>query len=550
MNRKQKGGIILSSLAAIAIAGSLIAGSTYALFTSESKANIAITSGKVNVSATIENWLTYTGKELTGVVKDDAEKIKPSTEYDLKNGEFMNGGTAELVDNTLTLDLVTPGDKVTFDIRIHNDSDVAAMYRTAITIDDNGLFDGLEVSVGGVSLTSQSRRTTYKELKVESDDEIINCSVMLPTDAGNEYQGSKCSISYTVEAIQGNAFNGVYDVTPDTVQAALDNATDGDTIILGEGSYETLYFRQSAKSSVYDSGETSTYSTLHIDGSKVTYDYHPGRTDVTYLRTLKDITIVGSEGATVKNIEFMDDMYNYAEDGDGISGNIIYSDKNPRTEATGDADPANKLISFFNISNLMFQDINFTGEVTPLKLSHYARDNGFTDAFIYPRKIDGLHFDGCSMTAGEGNAKAEMLLEVVVFGTNTKYKNVSISNCEVAGAGRLVKADGIENVSISRNTMKNLTKHNILLSQGSNCAPVTGKVVITKNRSDNSQDRVIRIGNAKQMNLYITNNVVTDYDQAENDAYIKVAGAPLSKVVSGNVATNKDPTKTCTIEFN
>ena len=54
MNKKQKSSIIIASLASIVIAGSLIAGSTYALFTSESKTNIAVTSGKVDVSATID----------------------------------------------------------------------------------------------------------------------------------------------------------------------------------------------------------------------------------------------------------------------------------------------------------------------------------------------------------------------------------------------------------------------------------------------------------------------------------------------------------------
>ena len=43
----KKSAKILSSLTAIAMSASLVVGGTYALFTSESKVNVAVTSGKV-----------------------------------------------------------------------------------------------------------------------------------------------------------------------------------------------------------------------------------------------------------------------------------------------------------------------------------------------------------------------------------------------------------------------------------------------------------------------------------------------------------------------
>ncbi len=33
----------------------------------------------------------------------------------------------------------------------------------------------------------------------------MDCEVVLPSDAINEYQGKKCKVSYTGEAVQGNA---------------------------------------------------------------------------------------------------------------------------------------------------------------------------------------------------------------------------------------------------------------------------------------------------------------------------------------------------------
>lgn len=49
--------ILLSSVLTIALCFCLIAGSTYALFTSETEVNIAVTAGKVQISATINDTL-------------------------------------------------------------------------------------------------------------------------------------------------------------------------------------------------------------------------------------------------------------------------------------------------------------------------------------------------------------------------------------------------------------------------------------------------------------------------------------------------------------
>ena len=47
--------LIVSSFLTIALCLSLIAGSTFALFTSESQAKVAVTSAKVKLTASIEN---------------------------------------------------------------------------------------------------------------------------------------------------------------------------------------------------------------------------------------------------------------------------------------------------------------------------------------------------------------------------------------------------------------------------------------------------------------------------------------------------------------
>ncbi len=214
MNKKQKSSIVVASLAAIAIAGSLIAGSTYALFTSESKTNIAVNSGTVNVVASIdsESLITYSGKEnsLVGDVTSDEENIKSSTELGIDNGKFLNGGTASINATTGDLELkkVTPGDKVKFTINVENKSNVAIKYRTIISCsEDDGLFNGLKFTIGSSTFDGRTSKTNWTPLSAGASvtDASLDCIVNLPSDAGDEYQDTSCKVSYTVEAVQGNA---------------------------------------------------------------------------------------------------------------------------------------------------------------------------------------------------------------------------------------------------------------------------------------------------------------------------------------------------------
>ncbi len=202
MKKGTKSTIILSSLAVIGVAGSLIAGSTYALFTSKNEVNIAVTSGKVDVEATIGDLVTYSGVKLTGNATTD--KIEPTT----TNGTFTNNGTAKIDDNNLVLDKVTSGDKVEFTITITNKSTVAVKYRTVVTCEkDNGLFPGLKFTVGDDEFDGLTHKSDWVSLSTSDSAsvKVLNCSVILPSDAGNEYQETSCTISYTVEAVQGNA---------------------------------------------------------------------------------------------------------------------------------------------------------------------------------------------------------------------------------------------------------------------------------------------------------------------------------------------------------
>ncbi len=212
MKKNAKRSIIISSLAAIGMAGALMAGSTYALFTSESSANIAISSGKVSLVATVDenSLVTYSGKELTGEKKADEKKIfrTDSEEIGGENGVFSNGGTAAIDTKTgdLKLEKMTPGDKVTFTIKVKNESNVTVRYRTIVKKSaDDGLFAGLNVVINGESFAGEDKISHYSTLKSGTDAEDIDVTVELPSDASDTYQDKNCTIVCVVEAIQGNA---------------------------------------------------------------------------------------------------------------------------------------------------------------------------------------------------------------------------------------------------------------------------------------------------------------------------------------------------------
>ena len=195
-----KKSIILSSLAVVAF-GSVAAGTTYALFTSKAETNISVTTGKVNVVATASDLKTYSGTNLVGDDTDVLEETEVA-------GAFANGGTAVLDGTSVTLKNVTPGDKVTFKITVVNHSTVVTKYRTKVTAtDDTGLFAGLKLNVGGSSVQTLGDWIKIDAATDESGTTIgeYDCSIELPSSVGTEYEGKSCTVSFGVEAIQGNA---------------------------------------------------------------------------------------------------------------------------------------------------------------------------------------------------------------------------------------------------------------------------------------------------------------------------------------------------------
>ena len=142
MKKLLKSKTFLGAILSIALCTSLIAGATFAIFTSDANVNIAIGTATVKVTAEIveEELKTYSGVEITGSEND---RIEETTK-----GTFTNGGTAKVDGNTIDIDRMTPGDKVTFPVTVTNHSNVTVKYRMRFSYaNDNGLFNQLDMKI-------------------------------------------------------------------------------------------------------------------------------------------------------------------------------------------------------------------------------------------------------------------------------------------------------------------------------------------------------------------------------------------------------------------
>ena len=185
MNKSMKKKALVSSILTIALCFSVITGATLALFTSESEVNIAITSGKVDVKASI----------VEETLKLSSLGVEQTT------GKFATGGTATFdAETNLDLAKVVPGDKATFDIKVVNNSNVDIQYKVKWTVNGE-LADVLVATADGEKLED----VDWAPWDATTNEKTIKVSVELPMNVDNKYQEKDAKITFTVEAIQANA---------------------------------------------------------------------------------------------------------------------------------------------------------------------------------------------------------------------------------------------------------------------------------------------------------------------------------------------------------
>lgn len=213
---------VLASVAAIGVSAALIGGATLALFTSEAGADLTITSGKVNVTAEVveESIKYYTMDQATETEKEDG---------------WLGGSEGSYADGKFTLNNITPGAGLSFQLKITNNSTVDIKYQFKLTgknlsESEYNLIDAFKVVAenDGEAIpfinTGSEIATVWTAVEAGTQEDLgtYDVDIYLPWTTGKNYQGLECSLSIGVYAVQGNA--NVYDpVVPNT-------EWDGETI--------------------------------------------------------------------------------------------------------------------------------------------------------------------------------------------------------------------------------------------------------------------------------------------------------------------------------
>lgn len=196
--KSMKRNVIVSAFLAIALCLSVVAGATFALFTSSAKVNLSITSAKVKLlNATIENKKMYSLTEVNPDTLEGTEEDRTAA------GTFYLGGTAEFEGNALTLKKMAPGDRIAFDVKVDNESDIPVKYRVLVKEDgESNLTAALNIFVNNEYYLGDSA-TGYTALAV-GENVTVPVSVELPISAGNDYAEKTATLIVSVEAVQAS----------------------------------------------------------------------------------------------------------------------------------------------------------------------------------------------------------------------------------------------------------------------------------------------------------------------------------------------------------
>lgn len=215
-----KNKLLFSSFVSIILCFSLICGATFALFTSESKVNVAVTSGTVKVEAYL--------------------KEQPKLSSTL--GENLPQTTAvyDQTTNSMKITNMVPGDVVDFTIDVYNKSDVTIKYQAFMKTVDNGLFNGLVVKVGTETLAGTDEiELDWEKLAPATDANpfmSMPIQISMPEDTGNDFQTKSIEFTFGIRAVQGNAYTGPVANITTFAPADLPDANDTNEVRLLDAS--------------------------------------------------------------------------------------------------------------------------------------------------------------------------------------------------------------------------------------------------------------------------------------------------------------------------
>ena len=459
MNRKT----ILSSLLTIVLCLGLIAGTTYALFTSEDKIDISVTSAKVSLEASVSNLATSS----MGVAQE--------------NNVFENGGGATFAGETLTISLMAPGDKVTFNITGTNTSNVTTQYRYIVKCaEGTELIRALTITIGDKTFNDFASYTSaWATLAAETAFAPIPVVIEMPENVGNRFQGLETKIQILVEAVQGNA-----EVTGEETVEILPDEWDGTADTAWYDATQTEFVLKNAE-------ELAGLSSLVADGISFAN---------TTIKLDRDLDLMDLNFTPVGN---WDNVFEGDFDGQGhIIYNLYIND--PALEGAGLIGVAQNAV----IKGICVENVNI-------------------DAYSMVATIVGSPYTGCTVSDCHVTGDVNIVAEYAYAGGIVGYGYMNIDNCSVIadGTGTITAKErnavgGISAWLLEGNfSLTNCTVKNLNMTGWANVGGLTGfvhynnlidgctveNVTLTKTRVDGQPSIGIAAGGFS----YHANNAIT-----------------------------------------
>ena len=337
-----------------------------------------------------------------------------------------------------------------------------------------------------------------KNLEKTGDADYVALIIYMPTTVDNKANYKTGTTAPSIEMgvdlfatqmmSENDSFGNDYDADAPAItvnntaelQAAIDSAKGGNVIKLAPGNYGTIYVRPTASNGTTMHCKTHDYTTTNADEFVAHMNDGAWHYTPRYTTTVKNLTIVGTEGATVAGFvatsgHAYGDVYDYVRGIDYDSGSAYYNT--------------------LHINDLVFKNVSFTGKI----------DINTSDADSF---YNGITFDGCSFTTG-GTASANgAAIRYYNEANNGRVKNITVKNCKFNNCYQGVYVQNVNSVSVV-NSVFDTIGHNAIALQGNDIN--LKNVVITGNTFKNISDRVIRFNTVgADSNITIQNNVANN----------------------------------------
>ena len=289
-------------------------------------------------------------------------------------------------------------------------------------------------------------------------------------------------------------------VTPENVQSVLDTNINGKTIVFGAYNFDNLLELRPSKSdsttriyawtsdTTYDKTYAFALNELVKDDS---FRYH-------YTRNIENVTFVGVEGASINNTFFVRSGETFADDQSAFNGGLIYDAV--RGMDYMQADQRGKHASHISLTNITFQNLNFTGSNGLIYV-----DSTYQDSQVSTFVIKNCTFE----TSTAQQHKAAINLSCSQTGD---IKDVVFESNTVSGHYQGIVIDNFENAIIDNNKFSNITDNAIgIYGDVDQDNYFTGLIFVKNNSLESGTGRAIEFNKGSDAEIVVSSNYIANF---------------------------------------